>query len=133
MDRLQNMVANHPQGKEDQAILKALSKTILCSTTCMTCADACLSEPSDMDLSQCIRLNLDCASVCESMFHLLSRPATARSVYFNEMVQACVSVCDACARECAKHADAHEHCRICAETCRECVQACQDIIATELN
>jgi hypothetical protein len=31
--------------------------------------------------------------------------------------------------ECERHAEMHEHCRICAETCRRCAQACEALVA----
>ncbi|MEU7921763.1 four-helix bundle copper-binding protein [Micromonospora zamorensis] len=30
----------------------------------------------------------------------------------------------------ARHADMHEHCRICADACRACERACRDLLAT---
>ncbi len=31
--------------------------------------------------------------------------------------------------ECEKHAQMHEHCRVCAEACRRCESACADLFA----
>jgi len=38
--------------------------------------------------------------------------------------------CRRCAEECAKHAERHDHCRICAEACRDCEAACREAIPT---
>jgi len=46
------------------------------------------------------------------------------------VLQACASVCKACSGECARHADMHDHCRVCAEACRLCEEACNDLIAS---
>jgi hypothetical protein len=46
------------------------------------------------------------------------------------VLEACVTVCRACAQECGGHAEMHEHCRICAEECRRCERACRDLLDT---
>ncbi|CAL9627035.1 hypothetical protein SUDANB15_05960 [Streptomyces sp. enrichment culture] len=43
------------------------------------------------------------------------------------ILQACATVCRACADECGRHAGRHDHCRVCAEACRRCEQACNDL------
>jgi hypothetical protein len=78
------------------------------------------------ELTQCIRLNLDCADIC----NITGRIATRRTGFDDEMVRRMLNVCSAacrhCADECQKHASQHEHCRICAESCRSCMEACQE-------
>lgn len=54
-----------------------------CAQTFTARADACLAEPTVTDLVRCVRLNLDCADVCETTGKILSRltktePSTAR-------------------------------------------------------
>ncbi|MGC5077785.1 hypothetical protein [Agrococcus sp. DT81.2] len=46
------------------------------------------------------------------------------------MLEACRAACRACAEECERHADMHEHCRICADACRRCETASADLLAT---
>ena len=45
-----------------------------------------------------------------------------------ETLEACAIACGACADECAKHADMHQHCRICADVCRRCEEACRRLL-----
>jgi hypothetical protein len=35
-----------------------------------------------------------------------------------------------CIDECERHAEMHEHCRICADACRRCQQACDELLAS---
>jgi hypothetical protein len=46
------------------------------------------------------------------------------------MLDACDEACRLCAEECGKHAQAMEHCRICAEACRRCAAACREARAS---
>jgi hypothetical protein len=36
--------------------------------------------------------------------------------------------CRACAEECDKHAQMHEHCLVCAEACRKCEEECMRML-----
>jgi uncharacterized protein DUF326 len=45
------------------------------------------------------------------------------------LLGACVTVCRSCGDECERHAEMHEHCRVCAEVCRRCEQACNELLA----
>lgn len=127
MDRVRQMFRTHPAPASDAgdvafALVKAASE---CARTCTTCADACLEESDPASLRLCIRTNLDCADICDTIARLISRPGTQDSDTLRAQLEACVIACDACATECEKHADAHEHCRICAESCRACASACE--------
>ena len=63
MDRIPSMVKTHPGGGRSLLILRALTKSIVCSSTCYTCADACLAQDDPKELEDCIRTCLDCAGV----------------------------------------------------------------------
>jgi hypothetical protein len=100
-----------------------------CEATCTICADASLAEDDVGEMVRCIRLCLDCADLCGTTRRVLSRqtepdPATRRAA-----LEACLSACRASAEECDRHAQHHEHCRLCAEECRRCESACQDLLA----
>ena len=99
-----------------------------CAQTCTACADACLSEDMVAELTKCIRTNLDCADICETTGRVLSRHTGYDANLTRAVLEACRTACKACGDECAKHAEMHEHCRICAEACRRCEQACADLL-----
>jgi hypothetical protein len=42
---------------------------------------------------------------------------------------ACVQACEVSGDECDRHAQMHEHCRVCAEVCRRCQQVCEEVLA----
>ena len=97
--------------------------------TCTACADACLSERDVSHLVSCIRLNLDCAAVCNATGSILSRANKAGHRQLLEAQLAnCIAFCRACGAECARHAEMHRHCHVCAEACTACAEACNDML-----
>ncbi|GGL41489.1 four-helix bundle copper-binding protein [Planomonospora parontospora] len=115
----------------DRAKLAAtIDALIMCSEACTACADACLSEGMVAELTKCIRTNMDCADICGTTARVLSRHTGYDANISRALLEACAMACKTCGDECAAHAGAHEHCRICAEACRACEQACRELLAT---
>jgi hypothetical protein len=124
------MLDTYPQSINlDRAKLAAaIDALITCSEACTACADACLSEDMVADLTKCIRTDLDCADICATTARVLSRHTGYDANISRSLLEACATACQACGDECARHADMHEHCRICADACRVCEQACRDLL-----
>lgn len=122
------MIAAHPDvaGQLNEPLALAVRHAMFCAAICTSCADACSTETSDM--RQCIRTCLDCADICDATFKLATRRTGANDLLVQEILQLCVTACDLCAEECARHD--HEHCRLCAEMCRECGRDCRVAIDT---
>jgi hypothetical protein len=97
-------------------IVKAVME---CSMACRKCAAACLEEKEIDTLRECIRLDRDCAWICD----LLAAYSLSSSSFLVSAAQLCAEVCEACAAECEKHGRM-AHCRECAEACRRCAEAC---------
>jgi uncharacterized membrane protein len=81
------------------------------------------------ELTRCIALNLNCADICLATARTLSRHAGQDGAVSQSMLEACANACRACADECARHAEQHQHCRVCAEACRSCERVCRDLLA----
>jgi hypothetical protein len=129
--RLQEILSTRPR-KPRMGVpeISSYIQTVFeCADACLACADACLAEENVQDLVRCIRINTDCAEICEVTGKLLSRQTEADSAVIRAQLQACLAACQACAEECDKHAQMHEHCRICALACRECEEACMKLMA----
>jgi hypothetical protein len=108
------------------ATIDALSD---CAQACTACADDCLSEEMVAELTKIIRTCLDCDDVCTATLRVVSRQTDYDANVTRAVLQACVAVCKSCGDECERHAEMHEHCRVCAEACRRCEQACNDLLA----
>ena len=111
------------------ALARCIDECHACAETCTLCADACLSEPDVASLVKSIRLNLDCADVCTATGRVVARQTEYDANVTRSLLVACAQACRSCGDECQRHADHHEHCRICAESCRRCEQACNDLLS----
>jgi hypothetical protein len=130
MDSVEAMLATHPQPTQldRTALVECLQACHDCAATCTICADACLAEEKVQMLRRCIRLNLDCADICETTATLLSRQTGSDTALLRAQLEVCEQVCRSCGQECASHAGHHEHCRVCAESCRRCAEACRRLL-----
>jgi hypothetical protein len=128
MSSVQMLRAHPGQVKGDlDRLASCLSACSECAEACSTCADACLEE-LQAELVECIRLNLDCADVCDTTAKLLTRQTSRGVRVARKMLETCVLATRVCAVECEAHASRHEHCRVCAEVCRRCERLCQELL-----
>lgn len=129
---IETMISSHPhvRGNANQALIAAIEECLACAQTCAICADACLGEPMVADLTQCIRLDLDCADLCFATARIAARRTGSNEIVIRASLEACAQACRLCAEECETHAGHHDHCRLCAEACRRCEQACRSAAAT---
>ncbi|MFF5388203.1 four-helix bundle copper-binding protein [Streptomyces sp. NPDC013012] len=113
-----------------EKLVRCVEACLACAQACTACADACLSEEMVGELTACIRTDADCADVCAATAAVLSRRTGHDARVTRAVLEACATVCGACAEECERHAGRHDHCRVCAEACRRCERACNDLIAS---
>lgn len=90
-----------------------------CADACNNCSTACLQEQDVKKMAECIRLDMDCAQICQITASFISR----NSDHAGHLIKECAEICSKCAQECSKHKDM-EHCRICAELCKKCAEMC---------
>jgi uncharacterized membrane protein len=107
------------------ATIDALSD---CAQACTADADDDLSEQNISEMVKCIRLCLDCADVCTATVAVISRQTYHDANITVPLLEACVAICKSCGDECERHAEMHEHCRVCEQACRRCEQACRDLL-----
>ncbi len=119
----------HPSDVDRDLLLRCIEECLDCTASCTACADACLGESDLPDLRRCVRLNLDCADVCDATGRIVTRQTTPDLRLIGAIVEACAMACLVCAEECDRHAAHHEHCRVCAIVCRRCKEACDDLVA----
>jgi hypothetical protein len=119
-----------PTGVDRALLLRCIDECFDCAAACTSCADACLGEDDVQELIRCVRLNLDCADICDATSRIVTRQTKGDLGVVSAAITACARTCEACAEECERHAAHHEHCRICADVCRRCKQACDDFVAS---
>ena len=81
-----------------------------CEQACVACADACLGEQDLAMLVRCIRLDPDCADVCDATGRIVSRQTAFDPQIVRAQVQACATACGVCAE--------HDSQSTCAECTR---------------
>lgn len=113
---------------EPDLLTTAIDALSDCAQACVACADADLAEPDLAELVKCIRLCWDCADVCTATMGVVSRQTAYDASVTTPLLEACIAVCRSCGDECQRHADHHEHCRICEQACRRCEQACRELL-----
>lgn len=110
----------------NEKIQQCIAKCLACTDACMYCASSCLKE-TDIDmLRDCIRLDLECATLCRTAAEVMQ----LEGINMRAICELCASICTACAEECERHAShGMEHCRKCAQICRECADICLSMSA----
>src|SRR5262245_41374867 len=100
------IVDKHPVTGSDfrDALLRCAEECLDCGASCTACADASLSESDVLELRSVIRACLDCADVCDSTARIATRQSSPDIRLIREAVEACATVCVACAEECDRHA-----------------------------
>ena len=71
--RTQEMLRTHPSGTavDANALTELIDSCFECAQACTACADACIGEGDIQMLARCIRLDLDCADVCDNVLSAL--------------------------------------------------------------
>ena len=126
------MFRSHPEKPaHSETMSRCIDACFSSVETCTACADACLSERDVDNLVACIRLNLDCAAVCNATGNIMARSNKAGHRQLLEAQLAnCIAFCRACADECSHHGEMHRHCAVCAEACLMCAEACTAMLST---
>ena len=100
-----------------------IDECLRCMVSCNHGYDACLNE-SNMDMMRdCIRLDRECADMCAFAAKAMSQ----NSPFAKAICALCADICEACGKECQKHA--HDHCQECAKACLNCAEACRKMAA----
>jgi hypothetical protein len=94
---------------------------VRCAQECEQCAAACLGESDVNEMTECIRLDLDCAAICRMAAGFMSRD----SRFAEAICDVCADICETCGTECEKH-DV-DHCQRCAEACHQCAEECRSM------
>ena len=105
MSYAQRMAQMNPStpGFDLAALTACIEACIDRAQACTACADACLGEQDTQMLARCIRLDLDCADLCNATGKIPSRQAASDPAMLRAARQACARACKLCGDECAQH------------------------------
>jgi len=102
---------------------KCIEACYLCAAACDNCAASCLEEQNLEMMRECIKLDMQCASVCR----LAAQFMTLNSASAKELCRLCADICQKCGDECATHE--HDHCQDCSRACHHCAEQCRQMAA----
>ena len=114
----------HHQMNRNTAVIDA-------AMDCVKKGDACLDhcielvKMNDTSIADCLATVTDMLPMCTA----LAKLASNQSPHLAELANVCISVCEACEKECRKHEKKHTECRNCAESCAACIKECKKIAA----
>ena len=100
-----------------------ISECCDCAVTCAQCATACIEEKNNQNLVRCIKLDIECKSMCLKAIDAMA----SNSEFTGKICELCAEICDACAEECSKFSHI-AHCRRCADSCHTCADECRNIV-----
>lgn len=106
--------SSNPKTKHS-ALIKTSAECVEKGQVCLAhCFD--LIAAGDRSVVECARLVTELNAACQALHTLAS--VNSKNLYlFGSAVK---QICNACERECRKHADHHVQCRDCADACVKC-------------
>jgi len=126
-----DMLRSHPGyhgGVDDDLLAACIDAVSACATACTGCVDASLAERDPSPLRATIRADQDCADICTTTAHVLSRRTAADLNVLRSLVEACRVACRRSVDAARSHADRSDHCRVCTEACRAAEMACAELL-----
>jgi hypothetical protein len=71
-------------------MLRCINDCFDCAASCSSCADACLGEADVLVLVRCVRLDLDCAVVCDAVGRVVTRQTETDVGVVGAAIEACI-------------------------------------------
>ncbi|MFD2216162.1 four-helix bundle copper-binding protein [Metabacillus endolithicus] len=105
----------------NQQYKECIQACLECMEACNVCYSACLKEENIGMMTNCIRLDRECADICS----FAAKAMQTNSPFAEQICKLCAEICEACGKECEQHE--HEHCTKCAESCFRCAEACREM------
>jgi hypothetical protein len=81
---------------DESTLVECIEACFECAQACTACADACIGEGDMQMLARCVRLDLDCADVCEATGRILSRQTATEPQMLRAALSACAEACRRC-------------------------------------
>jgi Cys-rich four helix bundle protein (predicted Tat secretion target) len=99
---------------------KAMESASECLTKAQICQTHCIEDLASGSkmLADCLRTVNDVISACTAFISI----ASANSKFSKKTAELCIDICEACQKECKKHASHHEICKECGESCKACIE-----------
>lgn len=99
---------------------KAMMAAMHCQLAAEECLSHCITElgKGDKSLAACAKSTKEVIAVCESFVTLASQSSN----FTKKLANLCIEICEACSKECEKHASHHQICKDCQTSCLACIK-----------
>lgn len=94
---------------------------------CLACAEMCLNDLANEELSLCVHLSLDCAEICWTTRKFVADALVVAPQLVREQLDQCALACAACAAECRRHVTSVQELASCEQTCARCERLCRSM------
>ncbi|MEU2990461.1 hypothetical protein ACPCAJ_32155 [Streptomyces griseoincarnatus] len=111
-----------------EVLARAVDALAACETAVIACATGMLAEKDADEPRASVDQDLDCADVTAATRRILTRHSGHDPALLTAQVEACLIACRRSHELCSRHAEHHEHCRICAEATEQASDACRDVL-----
>jgi hypothetical protein len=128
MSTIKDMMRSMPTNDMDMDVM-AMQECIEACSTASQVAAMCADADTGDDMARCCSMCMNTADVATTMMRMMLRPGGYDMLVMKSMLAATMNMGTACAEECRKHEDMHEHCRICAKACEAMVDACSRVMS----
>lgn len=109
-------------------LARCIDAFLACAAACTACSSACLAEDGVAELRDCIATDDVCAAVCTATAQVAARLEKGSWTVLRSQLEACSVATRACAEECRRHAEMHEHCAACATACERAGTAARTLL-----
>jgi len=96
--------------------------------TTTACAGAMIGEDDSSAMVDAIRADLDTVDVVHAARSVLTRFVGANVAVVRAVLTAAIAACERSNAECARHAEHHGHCRLCASATSAGITASRDLL-----
>jgi len=93
------------------------------------CADACLAQSGDGEVTACFLADLDCIEICTTTSRVLSWHTRTDGPTAASMLDTCTEACRASSVACERMLQHRPDWRSCAPECRRVTDACAELRA----
>lgn len=110
----------------------ALNKGLLAAmANCVSMGQVCIHhcieayKGGDLELADCLAAVQQMLPACAAGAQLTALD----SPFLKDYLKPSLLICEACEKECRKHADKHPECKACAEACKTCIEESKKALA----
>lgn len=118
---MMGMFSMELEGMDMKMMQDCLEACSAAEQACTMCADSASGDQMARMASMCMTN----ADLCNTTMRMMMRPMGHDRSSMMAMLQACATMCRACADACSAQSGSSDHAKVCAQVCMDCAMACE--------